>query len=139
MLQSEHPQVAYRDCDDCRKWLYDEDASKPERKLDRQGNPIRRTQHHACLCERPSGCPKGHWSKPKEMTKQQRQLLDFHASVRASYGAALTGEAAQCRALLYVLGQLDLIQQSIDRGKSYGAMMSVMAAIGSAKGPADVS
>jgi len=67
-----HPQVAYRDCADCEKNLYDADTG--ERQLDRNGNPIPRVKGTFAPCRyidprQPEGrCPKGTPEKSKALT-----------------------------------------------------------------------
>lgn len=124
MLQADKPGIAFRDCRDCREHLYHEEGEKSgQRILNKMGQPMRRKPSQKPMCERPSGCPKGHWSKPKEITANQQRLVDFYASVRATNGIALGPNPP--RALLFAIGQLDQIVRSIEAGRQHATLVAI--------------
>lgn len=51
-----HPEVAFRDCADCMKHVYDE---KTGRKVERRGKPLPRHPKCPPPCRTSIGCPKG--------------------------------------------------------------------------------
>lgn len=58
ILILDHPQVAFRDCDHCKAWMYDEDTGALFR--DKMHNePVPRARGVKTACETKRGCPKG--------------------------------------------------------------------------------
>jgi hypothetical protein len=51
-----HPEVAFRDCQDCMKHVYDE---KTGRKVERRGKSVARHPKCPPPCRSKAGCPKG--------------------------------------------------------------------------------
>lgn len=67
------PQLALRSCEDCRAWLYDLQTGLPI--IDRKGNKQPRKTPTPCEL---SGCPKGHWRAPIELSEMnQRAFLHW--------------------------------------------------------------
>ncbi|WP_144979981.1 hypothetical protein [Gimesia aquarii] len=56
-----HPAVAFRDCNHCLKYIYDEKTGKPR---ERHGEYFERLQTVPAPCQR-GGCPKGTPENPK--------------------------------------------------------------------------
>jgi len=121
-LESEHPSVAFRDCNHCRKYLYNEvpsrDAGKPI--LARGTNePVPRPPRSLPMCEREDGCPKGHWKKP--ITKLSQRDHEFVVLVRASMatGGAVLTQAERLDALFtHALAHIATLLNAIDRGRA---------------------
>lgn len=77
-----NPRVAYRDCDHCRKWLYDEETGKVRTKR------VGRTTETKFVdiprgeiptpCDDPNlGCAKGHYSNPKSMSARNQMCYQY--------------------------------------------------------------
>ncbi len=63
-----------RACEDCKRWLYDEDTG--QRKEDaRTGKPRERPEHAPVRCETKKGCPRG---KPEDEMKGYNWLCYLH-------------------------------------------------------------
>ncbi|HSG68913.1 MAG TPA: hypothetical protein VLA12_00785 [Planctomycetaceae bacterium] len=66
--------VAYRDCEHCRHWLYDEETGKIHRKNDKdvpRGNI-------PTPCDDPKqGCPKGHYDKQKTLSVRNQMCYQY--------------------------------------------------------------
>lgn len=78
---AEHPTVATRSCDDCRKWEHNETDGK--RIENQDGTPRLRIIQSTPPCEDERGCPKGHWREPLELTEQNWQAYVFHRRCKA--------------------------------------------------------
>ncbi len=80
-----HPQVAFRSCDDCKRWLFDEETGKIKK---RKGVEIPRPEGVGTPCER---CPK---KSPElahlyELSAANLKTLEIYWQCRATNGASL--------------------------------------------------
>lgn len=118
------PHIATRSCDDCARFLYDEDTGEVRRRPARFGLPVRRSPGVPTPCYK---CPKVPADSPilsrefaVDLSEQNWQALAFYAECRAvgqfpddpivrRWAAAIrrVDDAAEKNA---VLGKLDTIQ-----------------------------
>ena len=77
------PQVAFRDCGHCQKYVYDEETGKPELSPPKTGKPIRRAGKNKAPCLSSKGCPKGTPENPKSLTKQNSAVYRHYRECRA--------------------------------------------------------
>jgi hypothetical protein len=119
MLIVEHPSLAQRSCDDCRKYVYERENSEPKQWPPGTGQPMLRPANSPTPCET---CPKcfGWDVKSPEMgklselsEKNQRALAVFH-QVQATHGRCLTQREATDPVLSRNLG---IIQDVLERDK----------------------
>lgn len=110
-----HPEVAFRSCDDCRKWYYDEETGEPRVSV-RTGERLERLKESTLLCVMDK-CPKGHYSKPIELSEADRQVVDLYRAAKATGGAVLNEEERRDNILKLVFGQLDVVFASAERAQ----------------------
>lgn len=103
-IELQHPEVAFRSCDDCRKWFYDEKTGKPRTSRDGSRLPRLKESTLACVADR---CPKGHYSKPIQLSIADRVVLDLYRASRATGGAVLSDEERGDELLMLALGLID--------------------------------
>lgn len=117
-----HPKVAYRDCDHCRRFQYNEDDG--EVTIGRDGQPMKRAGKTPC--EASLGCPKGHWSQPKyrPLTRQEEMLVALYHSAKATGGAVLSEKERRDDVLALLFSYLERIHQA----RAVNDMASTMAA-----------
>lgn len=75
-----HPQVAFRDCQHCQAFLYDEQTGKPN---DRRGLPIARPDTIPPPCRTSTGCPKGTPEESRELSAKNWQAYEHYKECRA--------------------------------------------------------
>lgn len=78
----QHPEVAFRDCDHCHKWLYARNG-QPEK--DRQGNlrPRHKLTPPACRLSWGTGCPKGTPENSKALSEKNVEALRHYLECKA--------------------------------------------------------
>lgn len=76
-----HPEVAWRDCESCQKFVYDEDTGQIVIGRDRQ--PERRAPGCLAPCRYRRGCPKGTPEAQLTLTSQNQQAWDHYRECRA--------------------------------------------------------
>jgi hypothetical protein len=76
-----HPETATRNCGHCREWLYDERTGEVMAHR-HTGDPMRRGLVPV-PCEGERGCPKGHWSKPLELTPTNLRVYRHYLTCKA--------------------------------------------------------
>lgn len=76
-----HPQVAYRDCDHCQKYIYDE--STGDVVLNRLDEPRERDAGCPPLCRTKKGCPKGTPENPQSLTPENEMAYQHYRECRA--------------------------------------------------------
>jgi hypothetical protein len=97
------PQVAWRDCDDCQRHIYDDLTG--QRALF-QGRPIPRPAGTQSPCRVSHlGCPKGTPESPRSLTPELWELWHFDRQRRASGQPAPTPEAARLSLLIQLAEQ----------------------------------
>jgi len=97
------PQVAWRDCDDCQRHVYDDLTG--QRAL-YQGAPIPRPPGTFPPCRVPQlGCPKGTPESPRSLTPELWELWRFDRQRRASGNPAPTPEAGRLSLLIQLAEQ----------------------------------
>lgn len=77
-----HPLVAWRDCEHCLKYRYDEKTGKPETQR-RSEELIPRDEAFPALCRTAKGCPKGTPEQSKALTEQNLQAYEHHMECKA--------------------------------------------------------
>lgn len=83
-LRERWPWLATTSCGSCRAWLYDPVAGHLYRNnVDGEMEPIRRPPGYPILCEG-GWCPKGHWSKPVELSEKNQLALQYHETASAA-------------------------------------------------------
>lgn len=76
----EHPAVAYRDCDHCRKWLYDEKTGKV---LTRGGVDVERGSLPPPCEIKAVGCAKGHYDNPNTLSARNYMAYIHYKECKA--------------------------------------------------------
>lgn len=72
----QHPEVYYRDCNDCLLHVYNDETGKRELHRDQ---PIPRPPGVPALCRKPQGdCPKGTPEEPKTLSERNQKAYRFH-------------------------------------------------------------
>ena len=80
----EAPQVANRDCDHCKKWMYDETTGKVEMTRNERGLRIIPVERHGPPpCELPQGCPKGSPDSGLELSSKNWRAYFHYRQCRA--------------------------------------------------------
>lgn len=80
-----HPKIFKRSCESCRQWLYDDGPDGKQTIVERiKGHPERRGKFCPVPCDTDVGCPKGHYTKPNSMTRQNQMAYDFHKMHKAA-------------------------------------------------------
>lgn len=76
-----HPEVAYRDCEDCQTWKYDEETGE----IEMFGKePLRRNSPDLVPCKvKRAGCPKGTPEHQRSLTAQNYQAWLFYRECKA--------------------------------------------------------
>lgn len=74
-----HPKVAFRDCNECLKWQYDEETGEIKQ---RHGQPMRRISKPWCMIPN-LGCPKGHIDNPKGLSPKNIRAWGHYLECRA--------------------------------------------------------
>lgn len=125
-----HPKVAYRDCDHCRAWQYDEATGKVE--IGRDGKPVPRRGR--LPCEASIECPKGHWTAPKgrRLTKQEEWAVSLYHSAKATGGAVMSPDERSCNVLALLFSHLERMHQARNTSELASIMTATMARL---KGP----
>lgn len=83
-----HPEVAYRDCQHCLKFLYDDKGKPvPSREAEISGKDGKyRERDSSCPpeCRTDKGCPKGTPEKPKTLTPENTQAWIHYRECKAT-------------------------------------------------------
>ncbi|QDU06832.1 hypothetical protein [Gimesia aquarii] len=74
-----HPTVAYRNCEHCLKYIYDEKTGKPR---ERHGEYFERLPTVPAPCRR-GGCPKGTPENPKVLSPKNMQAYQHWKECKA--------------------------------------------------------
>jgi len=78
-LQEMHPEVANRDCNDCIKYVYEEDGPQNGERKTWRGQPLERPPGTVPLCRREGcKCPKGTPENPVTLTAASQKALLFY-------------------------------------------------------------
>jgi hypothetical protein len=112
VLQRLHPEVAGRSCDDCRKYIYTAAGEiDTYQDLDESGAVVKRPKERLpgirTPCDTPTGCPKGHYTAPFELSSRAASALDYYRRCRAvgrfeddewltTYATAIDGAERLC-------------------------------------------
>lgn len=79
-----HPQFAYRSCQDCLKYEYDDETGQVRTHNGRpDGQPNLRHWKHKPLCKTPEGCPKGTPEKPNTLSSRNRKAYLHYLECKA--------------------------------------------------------
>lgn len=76
-----NPRLGLRSCELCKQWWFDEDTGLVV-KIGPQN--LRRPAHAPLACDTIRGCPKGHWSKPIELSDRNRKAFEHWVANRDS-------------------------------------------------------
>lgn len=107
-----HPDLYYRDCNTCRFHMYDEDGEHKGKPTIRHGEHLRRPRGTHPPCERDSGCPKGHWSKPVTLNARQQRAYKHYRECK------LTGRWTEDALVLERAIALDDLMGAIERARA---------------------
>lgn len=110
-LEYEHPKVAFRDCQHCRKYVYDEKTGKPRESRGRLLERSRAKKGPPCEDE-DEGCPKGHWRDPIVVPAKHLTLLAAYEACRATGGASMTEAERSDSMHLLALSRIDEVVRS---------------------------
>lgn len=87
MLSILHPEIAFRDCDHCTQYVYDEETGEP---IKRRGKLVERPPktHPPCRYKNPEtgrfdNCHKGTPENNKELTEQNFRAYEFYLECQA--------------------------------------------------------
>jgi hypothetical protein len=90
-LRERSPWLAKTSCASCRKWLYDPVAGKLfQNNVDGEMQPIPRPEGYPLLCEGGT-CPKGHWSKPVELSPKNQLALQHYETTAGGADDPIVG------------------------------------------------
>jgi hypothetical protein len=81
MLILHHSEVAYRDCEMCQQWLYEESGARAVRPG--ANEPIRRPPGVSTACRTPQGCPKGTPQSQQSLTPQNHKCYEHYMKCKA--------------------------------------------------------
>jgi hypothetical protein len=108
LLILRHPEVAFRNCDDCQRWIYDH---KTGRRATSRGQPIPRPAKSRLPCDVQDGCAKGSPNGQRELTKANWQAYLHYLESRATGtfpdDALVRRHAAIIRSVEDAVGRLD--------------------------------
>ena len=106
----EDPQVAWRDCKHCQRWMYDEKTGKPE-KLERSPHPDKLVARHGDPppCRTKKGCPKGTPEKSKNLTFANEEAYAHYLECKATTSFPDDPIVRRNAAVIYT------IEESIDK------------------------
>jgi hypothetical protein len=97
------PEVAWRDCADCQRHVYDERTGE---RVQFQGIPLPRPAGTEAPCRIPHvGCPQGTPESPRRLTPELWSLWQFDRQCRAAHHRAPTPEAARISLLIQLAEQ----------------------------------
>lgn len=108
-LEISNPEVAFRDCAHCRKYIYDEKTGEP-RMI--RGELRERVKGPPCEID---VCKKGHWSNPIEIRPQDMPAIRLYEAVQATGGACLNEAEKNDPLCLLVLSTLHAIISGAER------------------------
>ncbi len=77
---ADHPEVAFRDCQTCLKYGFDEDGNIER---DRAGRPELRIIANPPPCRTQAGCPKGTPENQRTLKAEPQQWLDAYMECKA--------------------------------------------------------
>ena len=77
-----HPQVAFRDCAHCQRFVYDEETGQPQT-INRGTMLVPRNQHNPPPCRLERGCAKGTPEQPVTLNPANEQAWEFHKQCKA--------------------------------------------------------
>ena len=75
-----YPQIAFRDCEDCKQWVYDEEMGEREKK---GGEYVPRYKGVKPPCGYSQGCVKGSPENSSALNEQNTQALQFIRECKA--------------------------------------------------------
>ena len=108
-MEQSNPEVAFRNCSHCRKYIYDEETGEP-RKI--QGELRERVKGPPCEIDQ---CKKGHWSDPIEVKKSDMEAIRLYQASQATGGACLTEAERLDPLCLLVLASLHAVHSGQER------------------------
>lgn len=126
-----HPQVAFRDCEHCKKFVYDETTGEP-RVI--QGNPVPRVAATRPPCDTKKGCLKGHWSDPIQVKEHHMPMLTFYEAVQSTHGACLSESQRREPIVIKVLNSIDAVMRHAETVRMSTAIRSSVIAASAMKG-----
>ena len=116
---TEHPEVAFRSCESCRKYIYDD---KGEITLWRGEKALRNGAK--VPCDTAKGCPKGHYDDPVELSQQNQRFYAYHSEVK------ILGGVPENERFRWVTRRLGLVEDMKESMKQTGAMSLAQALLG---------
>lgn len=79
ILARTHPEIAFRSCESCQAFVYDDDGSVAQFR----GEPIPRPGHLPTPCKTDVGCPKGSPDAGIALSKRNHKAVAFHRRCEA--------------------------------------------------------
>lgn len=122
-LEYSHPQVAFRSCDHCRKYVYDEETGKPR---ESRGVLLERVKPPPCETDQ---CPKGHWSAPIEIKRKHLPIVQIAQEVRATGGASLNQTQASDRILMHAIARINAIHEAASQRSNATQIAAILSSI----------
>ena len=125
LLERLHPLVAYRDCQHCRAFEYDEETGEVKRMtvLHDDGSETEEPKPRGSgrpPCETLVECAKGHHEKPKGMTGRERAIRQHLEDLRAV--GRLPADAAVAR----LAAVLDETERACDRHEQQKTLLTLL-------------
>lgn len=117
-----HPTVADRDCDDCRRFVYDEETG---RRALRCGRPIARPEGTLPPCGYgPDRCPKGHPAAGRALNAANRKAYRHYQQCRA------TGRFPDDPIVMRNAGVMYLIEETVKRAVARASHRQLLQILG---------
>lgn len=129
-MQLFHPEVAYRSCDDCRRWFYDPKTG--ERRKSRTGGYLKRQSESSLPCVSDE-CPKGDYKKPIESSLEIDRTLTLYRHAKATGGRSLTTAEAKDRLLAEAFALLDDLERVASESRTLSQLAMAGIGAGSAR------
>lgn len=125
LLERLHPLVAYRDCQHCRAFEYDEETGEVKqvvmiREDGSEGEEPKPRGGGKPPCETLVGCAKGHHQNPKGLTPRERVIRQHLEDLRAVN--RLPADAAVAR----LAAVLDESERACDRHEQQNTLLTLL-------------
>jgi len=82
LLILQHPELACRSCDDCRRWQYNHETGEVTDDK-RRGGKMKRQGPTPCELDPKDGCAKGHWRSPGQLSQRNQQAYQHYLECKA--------------------------------------------------------
>jgi hypothetical protein len=118
-LEREHPLVAFRDCESCKKWLYDEKTGMIHTR-----NGVNSPRGNVPTpCDEPKlGCHKGHYDKQMVLSDRNQMAYQHFKECKA------VGQFPDDSVVRRNASIISALEENYERDENYRVMTSVVAA-----------